>query len=108
MTTAITNVRIFDGEEVISERTVLLGNGMIRTIGAPIPSDATIVDGAGATLLPGLIDSHVHTDVAGLRDALAFGVTTELEMQGRWSAKQRREIAARNDVADLRTTRPST
>jgi imidazolonepropionase-like amidohydrolase len=104
MTTAITNVRIFDGEEVISERTVLLGNGMIRTIGAPIPSDATIVDGAGATLLPGLIDSHVHTDVAGLRDALAFGVTTELEMQGRWSAKQRREIAARNDVADLRTS----
>ena len=27
----------------------------------------------------------------GLRDALKFGVTTELEMMGRWSARRRRE-----------------
>ena len=104
MATAITNVRIFAGEEVIGERTVLLDGETIRTVGEPVPPDATIVDGAGATLLPGLIDSHVHTEVAGLRDALAFGVTTELEMQGRWSAGQRRQIAARDDLADLRTS----
>jgi hypothetical protein len=34
---------------------------------------------------------------------LRFGVTTELEMMGRWSARQRRRIAERNDVADLRS-----
>jgi len=55
-------------------------------------------------LLPGLIDSHVHTTMDGLRDALAFGVTTELEMQGHWSRTQRRRIAERDDVADLRTS----
>ena len=93
MTTAITNVRIFDGEDVISERIVVLEGGRITAVGEPIPSGATVVDGESATLLPGLIDSHVHTDLAGLRNALAFGVTTELEMQGRWSPKRRRERA---------------
>lgn len=104
MITAITDVRIFDGVEVVSERAVVLDGGLIRAVGGPVPADATIVDGDGATLLPGLIDSHVHTNLAGLRDALAFGVTTELDLQGRWSARKRREVANRQDVADLRTS----
>ncbi len=104
MTTAITDVKIFDGVEVISERTVVVDGGLIRAVGGPVPADATVVDGGSATLLPGLIDSHVHTDLDGLRDALAFGVTTELEMQGRWSPSKRREISGRQDVADLRTS----
>ena len=104
MVTGITNVRIFDGEEVISERTVVLNGGLITAVGGPIPADAAIVDGGGGTLLPGLIDSHVHTDLTGLHDALAFGVTTELEMQGHWAAKKRREVSDRQDVADLRTS----
>ena len=53
--------------------------------------------------MPGLIDSHVHTDLDGLHDALLFGVTTELEMNGRWTSKQRKEIAELNDIADLRS-----
>ena len=81
VTTAITNVRIFDGEEVSTEQTVIVDRALITAVGGPIPLGAKVVDGQGtATLLPGLIDSHVHTDVAGLRDALAFGVTTELEI----------------------------
>jgi imidazolonepropionase-like amidohydrolase len=102
--TAITNVRIFDGEQVSPERTVVLERGRIASVGGPIPAVVTIVDGDGATLLPGLLDSHVHTDLDGLRDALAFGVTTELEMQGHWSPKKRREVTVRDDVADLRTS----
>ena len=78
--------------------------GLITAVGEPIPANATVVDGNGATLLPGLIDSHVHTDVEGLRDALAFGVTTELEMQGHWSLKKRQQVADRDDIADLRTS----
>ena len=104
MTTAITNVRIFDGDGVSTERTVVLEDARIAAVGGPVPPDATVVDGDGGTLLPGLIDSHVHTDVAGLRDALAFGVTTELEMQGHWSQKARRTVENRDDVADLRTS----
>jgi uncharacterized membrane protein len=53
--------------------------------------------------MPSPIDAYVHTDMDGLHDALKFGVTTELEMMGRWSAKQRKEISERNDVADLRS-----
>jgi imidazolonepropionase-like amidohydrolase len=104
MTTAITNVRIFDGHDVIGERSVVLEGELITAVGEPIPPNATVVDGNGATLLPGLIDSHVHTDVKGLRDALAFGVTTELEMQGHWSRKKRQQVADRDDIADLRTS----
>jgi imidazolonepropionase-like amidohydrolase len=54
-------------------------------------------------LMPGLIDSHVHTDWDGLHDALLFGVTTELEMNGHWTAKDRKKIAERRDIADLRS-----
>lgn len=105
MSTAITNVRIFDGEDVSTERTVIIDGALITAVGGPVPSGAEVVDGNGtATLLPGLIDSHVHTDLEGLRDALAFGVTTELEMQGHWTPKKRKEIADRDDVADLRTS----
>ncbi len=104
MSTAITNVRIFDGDAVLANRTVVVQGERITGIGGPVPTGATVVDGAGSTLLPGLIDSHVHTDLNGLRDALAFGVTTELEMQGRWTARSRREIAVRDDLADLRTS----
>ena len=101
--TAITNVRIFDGERAISDTTVVVGGARIEAVGPSVPRDAVVVDGRGATLMPGLIDSHVHTDMDGLHDALKFGVTTELEMMGRWSARRRGEIAERNDVADLRS-----
>jgi imidazolonepropionase-like amidohydrolase len=38
------------------------------------------IDGRGRTLLPGLIDAHVHVFAAAQADALRFGVTTELDM----------------------------
>ncbi len=101
--TAITNARIFDGEGVTDNQTVVIEGALIKAVGGAVPAGATVLDGRGKTLLPGLIDSHVHTDMDGLHDALKFGVTTELEMQGRWSKKQRQEIAERNDIADLRS-----
>ena len=102
-TTAITNARIFDGETVLEATTVLLDGQRITAVGGSVPAGATVVDAVGATLLPGLIDAHVHTTVESLRDALRFGVTTELEMMGHWSAQERREIADVDDVADFRS-----
>ncbi|MYV51076.1 amidohydrolase family protein [Streptomyces sp. SID3212] len=81
-TTAVQNVRIFDGERVISARTVVIEGHRIVQVGGRAPSGATVVDASGATLLPGLIDGHTHTSDDGLKNALLFGVTTELEMQG--------------------------
>src|SRR5271169_4927154 len=103
MMTAITNARIFDGERVIDDHTVVIEDAIIHAVGSAVPVESTIIYAHGSTLLPGLIDSHVHTDLHGLHDALLFGVTTELEMMGSWSFKERTEIAERNDVADIRS-----
>ena len=101
--TAIINARVFDGNRVIGARTVTIDGGVIRAVGGSVPAGATVVDAGGGTLLPGLIDSHCHTGLEGLRLALRFGVTTELEMMGGWTPAQRRVVADRDDVADLRT-----
>ena len=68
MVTAITDVQIFDGDRVLDERTVVLDGALISAIGGPVPPGAVIVDSAGATLLPGLIDSHTHTSMDSLSE----------------------------------------
>ncbi|MFB9324669.1 amidohydrolase family protein [Paenibacillus aurantiacus] len=102
--TAITNVRIFDGNQLITPSHVVIKGESIISVGGDIPADATIINGDHATLMPGLIDAHVHTSIGGLRDALQFGVTTELEMNGDFT-KRGREIQLKNvnDVADVRS-----
>src|SRR5277367_2197757 len=105
MITAITNARIFDGESVLNDKTVVIDETTILSVGdaAPDGANVTVIDARGATLLPGLIDAHVHTKLPHLRTALLFGVTTELEMMGHWTAQQRKEIAEDDTVADLRS-----
>jgi hypothetical protein len=105
----IRNARVFDGEKVIIGATVVVTDGKISAVGSNIstPSDAQVIDANGDTLMPGLIDSHVHIwtrDV--LASALAFGVTTELDMFMRWrEAKnwKERESKGAFDIADFRT-----
>lgn len=105
------NVNLFDGSRVIRRTTVLVRDGMVRAVGQgiEIPASAEVIDGSGKTLLPGLIDAHVHLGIAQgeqfLRDALNFGVTTELEMWGSdASLALRNKIAAGvTDLADLRS-----
>ena len=80
---AIENVRIFDGERVIPRGTVVWSQGKIDGAGPdiPPPAGAEVIDGAGKTLLPGLIDAHVHIwSPQGLQQSLVFGVTTVLDM----------------------------
>jgi len=76
------HVRVFDGSKVIPEADVLIENGLIKEIGPNLPAGpARIVDGTGKTLLPGLIDAHVHVhSEEALEQALVFGVTTEFDM----------------------------
>ncbi len=79
---AIRNVRVFDGDKFIPRANVIVENGRIAAVGADaaIPPGLPVIDGAGKTLLPGLIDSHVHVFPGAQNDALRFGVTTELDM----------------------------
>lgn len=102
MTTAIINVRVFDGERVLDASTVVVDAGIISAVGGEIPAGAEVVDGCGGTLLPGLIDAHVHTNEQSLALALTFGVTTELEMQGT-SGGDRERISRNDTLADVRS-----
>jgi imidazolonepropionase-like amidohydrolase len=104
---AVTNVRVFDGEKTIEHTSVLIQDGKIAAINKDIkiPDNMPIYNGAGKTLLPGLIDSHTHTYGDAQKDALRFGVTTEMDMFTDWNmlaaAKKQRESYARTELADL-------
>jgi len=77
--TAITNVRVFDGTQLGEPSTVVLEDSLIS--GRAAPDGADIIDGAGGTLLPGFIDTHVHvSDQAHLQALASWGVTTVLDM----------------------------
>src|SRR5271165_3470531 len=57
------NVRVFDGTspELSATENVLIHGNKIAAIGATASSpNATVIDGAGRTLMPGLIDAHTH------------------------------------------------
>jgi imidazolonepropionase-like amidohydrolase len=74
----ITNVRVFDPTTgtVGSPISVGVFRGTIVAVGADAaPADASIVDGGGGTLLPGLFDSHDHVGLWGTSLDLAAGVT---------------------------------
>ncbi len=76
------DVRVFDGERVIERATVVVREGRIAAVGPDVaaPSGLAAIDGQGRTLLPGLIDAHVHTWGDGLAETINFGVTTVLDM----------------------------
>ncbi|WIV55977.1 amidohydrolase family protein [Amycolatopsis nalaikhensis] len=81
MATTITGVRVFDGERLTQHTAVRLEGGLIDAVGGDEllrPGDQHVA-GRG-TLLPGLIDAHVHLLPGASRQALTFGVTTLLDM----------------------------
>jgi imidazolonepropionase-like amidohydrolase len=96
-TFAVRDVRVFDGEQVLSRVSVLVRDGKIAAMSAKleVPSGVPVVDGTGRTLLPGLIDSHTHAFGNALSRALVSGVTTELDMftdhgqAAQWRTEQR-------------------
>ena len=67
----ITNVRILDatGREPFPGAVRVEGNRITEVLasGATLPANgATVINGAGATLMPGLIESHAHLGLADL------------------------------------------
>jgi len=104
--TAIVNARIFDGtgRPVIEDAVLLAEDGAIAAVGpaadVSVPPEAQVLDAAGHTVLPGLIDGHMHVtampgplDARGhleqnlravgvLRRCLRWGTTTVANVSG--------------------------
>ncbi|MFE3177661.1 amidohydrolase family protein [Amycolatopsis sp. NPDC059090] len=101
----ITDARVFDGENSLGIVDVEVADGRIASVGGTRPDGVELIDGTGATLLPGFIDAHTHTDAPSLRQALTFGVTTEFDMLSMpvQMIPLRRMAAASNDLADVRS-----
>jgi imidazolonepropionase-like amidohydrolase len=97
--TALRNVRVFDGVRLGDPGTVVIDGAVI----GDDPVGAREFDAAGATLLPGLIDSHVHLHGPHDLDALAaWGVTTGLDMAC-WPVERVTALRKAAGGADFRT-----
>jgi len=110
-TTIIHSVLLFDGNSVHQDATVSFDSstGLITSISkekSSFPQGAAVIDGSGHTLLPGLIESHMHVhslhlekgadDSEILRSPLRSGVTTVCDMHSDLAAVTR----WRNLIAD--------
>ncbi|MFD0535389.1 hypothetical protein ACFQY7_18180 [Actinomadura luteofluorescens] len=74
-------MRIFDGRGVLEATHARIADDRIDAVGdASVQgADDVLVDGRGGTLLPGLIDAHVHLLPGCTQLAAVFGVTTLID-----------------------------
>ena len=70
------NANIFDGSssKLVQGRSVLVEGKFIKALIAPAESvaDATVIDCGGRTLMPGMIDAHWHSILAGIPQMAAM------------------------------------
>ena len=111
--TAFINVNVIPmtGETILEDHTVIIANGLIRSVGPSasitVPPGAGIIDGGGAYLMPGLADMHTHLDAHDNNPAhlvlyLAHGITTVRSFDG-----TRLNLEWRKGTADGTLTGPA-
>src|SRR5262245_6406102 len=104
----VRDVRVFDGETVAERRTVVINDGRIAAVGdstVVVPPGAQEIAGEGRTLLPGLMDAHIHLPLFAPADALqqilAFGVTSTVVMWAGQPAMSRLKELEATDPSDM-------
>ena len=90
--TAFTGARVIvgDGSNPIQNATVVVFNGKIVEVGpsstVKVPSGATLVDASGKTIMPTIVDTHVHLSTTreallkDLRDRAYFGISAAMSL----------------------------
>lgn len=113
------NVVPMDAERMVENQTVVVVDGRIAAIGpvdgTPVPAGATVIEGRGRWLLPGLGEMHAHVPPQPeaaeriLFLYLSQGVTTARGMLGQPAHLELRERLARGEILGPRlyTTGPS-
>ena len=89
--TLLKNARLIDGiaDHAQAGVSILINGERISQVASgeiPVPPDTQVIDLDGKTVLPGLIDTHVHTtfmDKESLPLFLAAGVTTARDVGGK-------------------------
>lgn len=110
------NIKIFDGRDIIPSGFVLVSGGVISHVGSQppvsIPSNTQRVPGADRTLLPGLIDSHVHAHLHPgkgsdeIKAPMKLGVMTILDMHNEPDDVNRlkKDCRESNELPDLKSS----
>jgi imidazolonepropionase-like amidohydrolase len=95
---ALTGIRVIDGTGAppSDRQTALVEGDRIAAVGpaaaVPVPPRAQVIAGAGMTLLPGFVDTHVHLGLVRPVDVLLGGVTTVRDLG--WPAAELRDLEA--------------
>ncbi len=101
------DANVFDGERLLGRRDVLVQDGRITAVAprVPLPKDVLEISAEGHTLLPAFIDAHTHNYLDARRDALRFGVGTQIDLFTSVdllaAARAERESLDRTDQADM-------
>ncbi|TDZ21258.1 Imidazolonepropionase [Colletotrichum orbiculare MAFF 240422] len=111
----IKDVKIFDGTKIIERGHVFVVDGKIAQVGkgdfnGELSTGITVISKPGDTLMPGLIDAHIHAlsgNVDSIEQSLRFGVTTVCDMHNdpKDNAKLRKlasEKANKSKYADFK------
>lgn len=105
-------------DKIIANANVVIADNKIVSVNQPIPENATVIDGTGKWLTPGLADMHVHIPVDGhfntnyttraaaiftntqdvMTPFIANGVTTVFELNARAGHFGQRNEILRGDV----------
>ena len=102
--TVVRGARLFDGAKVAAfaaPTVVIDGNRIVAVDAVPVAEHAVLVDMPGATLMPGLVDTHVHLAFDASADVVG-GLAARTDPAARSAMAAAARSAARSGVTTVR------